>query len=381
MGIASAVSVAVKPRRNDPCWCGSGKKYKKCHWLLEQSAPARAHDIEGTLRKKLNVSVCMAGDGAFGIACSKRIIASHTMSRKAALERVARDGHVYAISPSFSQFEKSGGLIAPVLKGVHKTSTFNGFCSSHDDLIFKQIDALHPAVDAAFCNRLAYRAVCKELHLKKYMQRDQGQMQLLQMGRTLEFQRFIYDIAEGLNAGMRAAARELDVCRASLDEAISSARLNGWRHYVVQVQGQFPLAASSIFQPERNLFGEQLQNLEDIEAPSQPVVFSAVPAVDGGYFVLSFRCDHRNARSYVESVVALPDASLVPYLIGLAFERCENIAILPDWWDGLSNVSRADLLGAINRGASLFGEDSCVLNPLNFHIDSAPLILEKRMIE
>jgi uncharacterized protein YecA (UPF0149 family) len=22
---------AKKPERNDPCWCGSGKKYKKCH--------------------------------------------------------------------------------------------------------------------------------------------------------------------------------------------------------------------------------------------------------------------------------------------------------------------------------------------------------------
>ena len=22
---------SVKPGRNDPCWCGSGKKYKKCH--------------------------------------------------------------------------------------------------------------------------------------------------------------------------------------------------------------------------------------------------------------------------------------------------------------------------------------------------------------
>src|SRR5450759_802013 len=21
----------MKPGRNDPCWCGSGKKYKKCH--------------------------------------------------------------------------------------------------------------------------------------------------------------------------------------------------------------------------------------------------------------------------------------------------------------------------------------------------------------
>jgi len=22
---------AVKPGRNEPCWCGSGRKYKKCH--------------------------------------------------------------------------------------------------------------------------------------------------------------------------------------------------------------------------------------------------------------------------------------------------------------------------------------------------------------
>lgn len=22
---------AVPPGRNEPCWCGSGKKYKKCH--------------------------------------------------------------------------------------------------------------------------------------------------------------------------------------------------------------------------------------------------------------------------------------------------------------------------------------------------------------
>ncbi|PIZ98754.1 MAG: hypothetical protein COX78_02830 [Candidatus Levybacteria bacterium CG_4_10_14_0_2_um_filter_35_8] len=24
--------VKKKLGRNDPCWCGSGKKYKKCHW-------------------------------------------------------------------------------------------------------------------------------------------------------------------------------------------------------------------------------------------------------------------------------------------------------------------------------------------------------------
>ncbi len=25
--------------RNDPCWCGSGKKYKKCHWSKDRTAP------------------------------------------------------------------------------------------------------------------------------------------------------------------------------------------------------------------------------------------------------------------------------------------------------------------------------------------------------
>jgi hypothetical protein len=26
-----------KPDRNDPCWCGSGKKYKKCHLAADES--------------------------------------------------------------------------------------------------------------------------------------------------------------------------------------------------------------------------------------------------------------------------------------------------------------------------------------------------------
>jgi uncharacterized protein YecA (UPF0149 family) len=28
---ASAARSGPKVGRNDPCWCGSGKKYKKCH--------------------------------------------------------------------------------------------------------------------------------------------------------------------------------------------------------------------------------------------------------------------------------------------------------------------------------------------------------------
>ncbi len=31
----------TRPGRNDPCWCGSNKKYKKCHWAEDEAAAAR----------------------------------------------------------------------------------------------------------------------------------------------------------------------------------------------------------------------------------------------------------------------------------------------------------------------------------------------------
>jgi hypothetical protein len=32
----------VLPSRNEPCWCGSGKKYKKCHQPDDQEKAAKA---------------------------------------------------------------------------------------------------------------------------------------------------------------------------------------------------------------------------------------------------------------------------------------------------------------------------------------------------
>ena len=39
---SSGESVPVqKPGRNDICWCGSGKKYKKCHMLDDEMKTAK----------------------------------------------------------------------------------------------------------------------------------------------------------------------------------------------------------------------------------------------------------------------------------------------------------------------------------------------------
>lgn len=39
---AEGTRPAVLPGRNEPCWCGSGKKYKKCHQPEDQERAAKA---------------------------------------------------------------------------------------------------------------------------------------------------------------------------------------------------------------------------------------------------------------------------------------------------------------------------------------------------
>ncbi|HID88600.1 MAG TPA: hypothetical protein EYP52_02655 [Anaerolineae bacterium] len=34
----AATPPAKRPGRNDPCWCGSGKKYKHCHMREDMAA-------------------------------------------------------------------------------------------------------------------------------------------------------------------------------------------------------------------------------------------------------------------------------------------------------------------------------------------------------
>lgn len=47
-------------QRNDPCWCGSGKKYKKCHLDLDQSKTAKA--LVGSPKKEKKNPLCLSSE-------------------------------------------------------------------------------------------------------------------------------------------------------------------------------------------------------------------------------------------------------------------------------------------------------------------------------
>ncbi len=44
--IPEPIRRSVTPGRNDPCWCGSGKKYKKCHLEADEKGQGAPHSAE-----------------------------------------------------------------------------------------------------------------------------------------------------------------------------------------------------------------------------------------------------------------------------------------------------------------------------------------------
>jgi hypothetical protein len=120
--------IKTRPKigRNDPCWCGSGKKYKKCHLHRDNEKPNAPWQIDKKFKRLLEQRQCLAPD-KWKHDCSQQIAKAHTVPRSGSLARIARDGHVYAYKASFQELQRTEGVVKPRLMGINKASTFTGF--------------------------------------------------------------------------------------------------------------------------------------------------------------------------------------------------------------------------------------------------------------
>lgn len=120
---------AAKIGRNEPCWCGSGKKYKRCHPDREGQPAPRTWEVDALLRSERDNGTCLHVVGTAGEVCGKPAIGSHTVPRKM-LKQIARNGHVYHHSATLQNIDKAHGKPSPKLIGVNRASTLPVFCSS-----------------------------------------------------------------------------------------------------------------------------------------------------------------------------------------------------------------------------------------------------------
>ena len=196
-----------KSGRNDPCWCGSGKKYKKCHLGREQQNPLPHWEIGKQFREAFNCETCSCPEGTKA-ECSGFIVKAHTVSRSASLKQIARDGHVYQITSNFISLKNNSVPLEPKLIGTNRASTFMGFCRKHDNEIFAPIEKQQFRCTPEQCFLVAYRALCREVFIKEGTARNLSTLRELDRGRDLQQQREMQSIlspyALGTHAGLKS---------------------------------------------------------------------------------------------------------------------------------------------------------------------------------
>lgn len=132
-----------KPGRNDPCWCGSGKKYKKCHIYFDE----KIEEFEGAGHIVPSHEILKNAEQIEKIKESARIniavldyVAEHI---KAGISTAEIDKWVYDITT------KMGGVPAPLnFEGFPKsvcTSINNEVCHGipSEDVIIKDGDIIN----------------------------------------------------------------------------------------------------------------------------------------------------------------------------------------------------------------------------------------------
>ena len=95
----------MKLGRNDPCWCNSGLKYKRCHLDRERQRPLTVQETADRQKSAWRHRTCLHPEAPAG--CHGKIVDAHTIQRGGGLSRIARSGHVYSFKNAYPEIRAS----------------------------------------------------------------------------------------------------------------------------------------------------------------------------------------------------------------------------------------------------------------------------------
>jgi len=342
--------VPQKFGRNDPCWCGSGRKYKRCHLNRETQAPRKFWEVDRQLRQAFSHKTCLVPDG-WSKACVGRPIRAHTIPRSTSLRRIARDGHVYGFVPTFEKLSQYNGRVPPELIGVNRASTFTGFCATHDAELFRPLEKESFKGSPEQCFLLSYRALAREIYTKIASMSLSGLRSESDKGRDRNAQLSVQRMNFFFNMGVAAGIRDNEHHKKLHDALLQERNFQSVSAYIIELEEPPTVMCSAGLFPERTFDGRVLQDISALDEHAQLLGLSAFADESGGYVVLSWLPNSDLVcRPFVEGLASIPDEKLSAGLLRLMFEYCENVFIQPEWWESLTAPQRTAL---INRMANL----------------------------
>jgi len=305
--------------RNEPCWCGSGLKYKQCHLNRERQQKVNPWEAEKALRKAFSTKDCLV-PSEYKPECSGGIVQAHSVA-KCWLQAIARNSHVYGFKPSMHALHSNFREVAPELIGINKASTFTGFCSSHDKSIFSKIEDHHFTGTAEQCFLLAYRALSREYFTKSSAYSCIGQMRHYDKGKSesqqIEFQASLRSHEIGTQAGLN----DIKAHKSNFDTMLTSADYSELQYYIIEIEQAPDVLSSGGVSISYDFNGNRLQDLSDLGTLPDSLYYSVIPTHIGGAIVF---CWHKNSASschrFVKSIQTMDQDDIPNSIIRFLFE-------------------------------------------------------------
>jgi SEC-C motif-containing protein len=373
----------LKIGRNEPCWCGSGKKFKKCHLNRAEGERVKHWDISKKQREAFSQKLCMV-PSAMLEDCEGKVIRAHTIPKGNSLKAIARNGHVYGFVPSMENLRKNNGRVIPELIGINKASTFSGFCQMHDNQIFSPLeDKCFEGGDEQYF-LLGYRSAVKELYAKQASSDLSELRSNLDRGRAIDDQQAIQAMSFLFNVGVLSGLELSQYYKEKLDGILLSRDFSPIKYARISLSTPPDVMVSSGYFPEVDFDGNELQDVADITNRMDMISISSFYGDGRGEVVFTWLDEcNKSCEKFVRSLVDMERNRIGDAVVRFMFEACENIYLNPDWWEGLDKNVRASLVDRMMLSATPTAERSnkCLMDDRLKLVDWEILNIETNISE
>jgi SEC-C motif-containing protein len=327
----------VKIGRNEPCWCGSGKKFKVCHLRREREPPISHQEIIERQRTLLKGSDCLHPDAPKN--CSGAVIQSHSISRSGGLNEIAEDGHVMTFYADYGVFLRTDGDIEPRRLSIRKASVFPAFCAFHDSSTFEPVEKYpySPCGKHAFLT--SYRALCREI----FFARKDPSLADFDRGMSIAGQIGVQLLTAAKQKEDSLKLKSLSLLKADYDSALLHDDFSEMSFYSVKLEKPPDVMVSSMFAPFASFQGERIRYRDVLGTKDDHLIVSLFASSSVGWFQLAWLGVSEAGLSFARSFNILSDDQMPHAIMRLVFSHFENRFFRPSWWAALPESDQAAL--------------------------------------
>jgi hypothetical protein len=294
------------------------------------------------------------------------VIRAQSISKSTALTKIARGGEVYQLEVNPFAIHRNQGRVALKPTKIASATTFTGFCSPHDNRLFDPIDKgnLSPTNEQVFL--LHYRALCRELYVKRPNLETNKLLKEMDRGKPPDFQGVVQGLVAARGLVISESIQQLEADKAACDSVFLSKDYRVLRGGYVRFRRLTTVACSGYTQPCFDFAGHKVQDAQDLTKPFLNLSFTLLPNEDGGIAVFAWLKDADTVcRTFVQSFFNVSDIRKGDALIQYAFDSFENFAAQPQWWEDLPAPAQADLKTKSLNWTDMGGIDGTTLIPGN----------------